>query len=860
MARPVTKAERAVNPKARASLDKEWKKLEDQVVWIAEKMRPWAEVQEEARRSGTTMHVGRIFDICVEKNHELPEDDPLRKYKGRVVFEGCNVKDQDNRWAIFQEITSCPATMGAGKMADAYGMMEGHTIEMADGESAYTQAELGGPLTWVRIPRERWPESWEGTEDPVCPLRLALYGHPDAGGFWEKHCEKAVTAVGFDFLPDWPSVFFHKELRLMLVIYVDDFKLAGPKISMERGWKLLGENIKLEEARPIGRYLGCLHVPSVVRVRGEFDPRREWMRDGSNKKEPPKFHEPLGDQDERELQIMKYDMSDFMRQCVIRYQELCAEAYPKALEKAKTPYLDETKGEFDENPVDEGLNKVMGIPTYQVDETPGVLKEHAPAVLMKILYGARVARYDLLRPVQSLASKLTKWTKLCDKALRRLVSYIDQTADTCLYGWVGDAMEKVKLVLYCDADLASDRNDHKSTSGVYLALQGPSTFVPIAAYCRKQTSISKSTPEAEVVALHDGITKQGIPGLVLWEQLKGKNQIITVAEDNQAAVRIIISGKNPNMRYLSRTQRVDIARLNHFYSSSLFELIDCPTEFQAANMMTKAISDSREWNRDMCTTGHFTAEVIERHMKGDPAAPASRGVFQNFGDLHSESILAEVGKLDEKGGNEKDENGIQVGILGECMIVYRAHEIHEEPRISVADLPWQSTKGMVVIVPPRRTDGPSQQKSRGSREIKPTTEEQGDMDVVARLCKQASRTHKVLVVRPENAFMSHGIMKYVCEDCGFEKPLLVHNVAGLEGGKVANVTSIHISASRHTAFRPNHHSNTQANKHSIGPHEGNLIEFQDVGKVIRDHQYSIIQIINMFVGGIKGDELGTSSS
>ena len=180
-----------------------------------------------------------------------------------MVFEGCNVKDQDNRWAIFQEITSCPATMEAGKMADAYGVMTGHTIEMADGESAYTQAELGGPLTWVRIPRERWPDSWEGTEDPVCPLRLALYGHPDAGGFWEKHCEKAVTAVGFDFLPDWPSVFFHKELRLMLVIYVDDFKLAGPKTSMEQGWKLLGEHIKLEEARPTHREIPRVSSHSI---------------------------------------------------------------------------------------------------------------------------------------------------------------------------------------------------------------------------------------------------------------------------------------------------------------------------------------------------------------------------------------------------------------------------------------------------------------------------------------------------------------------------------------------------------------------------------------------------------------------
>ena len=223
-------------------------------------------------------------------------------------------------------------------------------------------------------------------------------------------------------------------------------------------------------------------------------------------------------------------------------------------------------------------------------------------------------------------------------------------------------------------------------------------------------------------------------------------------------------------------------------------------------------------------------------------------------------VPGKVGRLDKNGGNARDENGVQVGTLGECMILYRAHEIHEEPRISVADLPWQSTKGMIVIVPPRRTDGPSQQKSRGSREIKPTTEEQGDMDVIARLCKQASRTHKVLIVRPENAFMSHGIMKYVCEDCGFEKPMLVHNVAGLEGGKVANITSIHISASRHTAFRPNHRSYTQANEHSIGPHEGNLIKFQDIGRAIRDHQCSVIQIINMFVGGIKGDNLGTSST
>ena len=31
-----------------------------------------------------------------------------------------------------------------------------------------------------------WPKEWEAMQDPVCPLLLALYGHPDAGG-WVGH-------------------------------------------------------------------------------------------------------------------------------------------------------------------------------------------------------------------------------------------------------------------------------------------------------------------------------------------------------------------------------------------------------------------------------------------------------------------------------------------------------------------------------------------------------------------------------------------------------------------------------------------------------------------------------------------------
>ena len=88
---------------------------------------------------------------------------------------------------------------------------------------------------------------WHGKyHDPVVRLVLALYGHPDAGGFWEQHCEKALRSVGFEQCPDWKSVFRHPKLNLMLVVYVDDFKLSGPKANLAQGWSLMASKIKLE--------------------------------------------------------------------------------------------------------------------------------------------------------------------------------------------------------------------------------------------------------------------------------------------------------------------------------------------------------------------------------------------------------------------------------------------------------------------------------------------------------------------------------------------------------------------------------------------------------------------------------------
>ena len=47
----------------------------------------------EARETGEEVHFGMMFGFVVEKNTDRPAGDPRRKFKGRVVFQGNNVKN-----------------------------------------------------------------------------------------------------------------------------------------------------------------------------------------------------------------------------------------------------------------------------------------------------------------------------------------------------------------------------------------------------------------------------------------------------------------------------------------------------------------------------------------------------------------------------------------------------------------------------------------------------------------------------------------------------------------------------------------------------------------------------------------------
>ena len=106
---------------------------------------------EEARKNGQTVHLGRIFEACYEKGSELPPDDPRRK--GRTVFQGNNVRDQDSDHALFAELGSSPASMEAAKLLDAFGSQPGLSKAQADAIQAYVHALFTGVPPWLSLPR-----------------------------------------------------------------------------------------------------------------------------------------------------------------------------------------------------------------------------------------------------------------------------------------------------------------------------------------------------------------------------------------------------------------------------------------------------------------------------------------------------------------------------------------------------------------------------------------------------------------------------------------------------------------------------------------------------------------------------------
>ena len=231
----------------------------------------------------------------------------------------------------------------------------------------------------------------------------------------------------------------------------------------------------------------------------------------------------------------------------------------------------------------------------------------------------------------------------------------------------GNTAKPCRLGLFQDSDIAGDLEDSKSTSGGTLRVFGSHTFVPISWMCKKQTSVSHSSTESEIISLDAGLRLDGIPALDLWDlivlvlgnttqthdrtlkpvvncdkdhgpnkrsrgmvsvlnnidcvlsnvQFSHQEILLYAFEDNEAVIKMIIKGRSPTMRHVSRTHRVALDWLfDRINLDPKIQIKYIDTINQLADIQTKGNFTRDEWNHLLClfNISHFCSTVCSDAM------------------------------------------------------------------------------------------------------------------------------------------------------------------------------------------------------------------------------------------------------
>ena len=302
----------------------------------------------------------------------------------------------------------------------------------------------------------------------------------DTNGLWQDYCGKdnlrKSLKHGWEKIPNWECLFVHREKGFFLFVCIDDIKLAGKKQSLGPMWKVLHKEVDLGEPTSFLVYLGCTQRQCET-SKDTVDNYRTMFESRISAGEVEKLPYPQN----LRISSWSYDMIGHAKKCVERYCELANKSTQQFC-KGSTPCID------DHHFKEEEMKSV------------GELSHVCSQIVLKCLYLARIGRPEIRWSENKLARAITKWTKACDKRLSRLISYIHHTCENKQYCHVGNTAKQCRLGLFQDSDFVGDLEDSKSTSGWTLCILGSHTFVSFSWMCKKQTVVSLSSTEFEIIS------------------------------------------------------------------------------------------------------------------------------------------------------------------------------------------------------------------------------------------------------------------------------------------------------------------------------------------------------------------------
>ena len=334
---------------------------------------------------------------------------------------------------------------------DIISRLPGCAGQAADAVSAYTQVKMEDAPKFLKIPKSECPDTWIRLPRQKELLQIVVqYGSPSRSSWTKSGRSSNWMERNKNMIPMWRELNKEVDLRES-TSFLDHVHLECTQRQCEISKDIVDNHRTMFESRISAGWTEKL-------------PRSENLRF------PSWF----------------YDIEGHAKKCVERFCEF-ANRTTQELHKVSIPCLD------DHHFKEKELKSV------------GELSKVCSQIVVKCWYLARIGRPDIRWSANKLARSITKWAKACDKRLNRLISYIHHTSEYKQYCHVGNTAKQCRLGLFQDSDFAGDLEDSKSTSGGTLCIFGSHTFVLISWMCNKQTSVSHSSTESDIISLVAGL-------------------------------------------------------------------------------------------------------------------------------------------------------------------------------------------------------------------------------------------------------------------------------------------------------------------------------------------------------------------
>lgn len=370
------------------------------------------------------------------------------------------------------------------------------------------------------------PKGFKEIEGTVCKLKKSLYGLKTSPKNWNDKFHELMSKMSFK-RSEYEYCLYIKtnvKSKMYILIYVDDLLVAGTnEKEVDNVIKILNNTFKMNNLGQIKHFLGMNITQNLS---------------------------------EGKITI---NQTNYLRGVLEKFGMLNCKP-------SKTPMNNNFHHDYLKRVKSENLE----------------IEKRCRMAIGSLMYAMLCSRPDICVSISILSRYQTCASYDLWKEIKRVLRYIQGTIDMSLVYQKNNNCEYL-IVGYSDSDWAGDCTDRKSTTGYVFKVFN----CTVSWACRKQSSVSLSSTEAEYIALSQSVSEACWLRYLFYDLNICENYVtVLVFADNQSAIKVC---KNPEFH--KRLKHVDIRY--HFVRNKIKDnvvmLKYISTHDQQADLFTKPL-------------------------------------------------------------------------------------------------------------------------------------------------------------------------------------------------------------------------------------------------------------------------------